>query len=88
MHSAKVRDSKFGKALVIETSEKSGGYVLGFKMEPESDLERIHQEIKSIKAAFEQSPTFGVDQSFTVASKESSTSINTASSYVHCFQNE
>lgn len=29
----KVRDSKYGTALVIETSEFSGGYILGFRVE-------------------------------------------------------
>jgi Bardet-Biedl syndrome 5 protein len=28
----KIRESKFGTAFVIETSEFSGGYVLGFKV--------------------------------------------------------
>ncbi len=28
----KVRDSKFGQALVIETTAQSGGYILGFKV--------------------------------------------------------
>lgn len=32
--SVKVRDSKFGPALVIETTPASGGYVLGFKVDP------------------------------------------------------
>lgn len=29
----RVRDSKYGTALVLETSEFSGGYVLGFRVE-------------------------------------------------------
>lgn len=32
IRSVKVRESKFGQALVIETSPASGGYVLGFKV--------------------------------------------------------
>lgn len=34
MKAIKVRDSKFGQALVIETTAASGGYVLGFKIDP------------------------------------------------------
>ena len=30
----KVRESKFGLALVLETTAQSGGYVLGFKIDP------------------------------------------------------
>lgn len=36
MKSVKVRDSKFGPALVIETTPASGGYVLGFKVDPKA----------------------------------------------------
>ncbi len=32
MKAIKIRDSKFGHALVIETTPKSGGYVLGFRV--------------------------------------------------------
>lgn len=30
-----VRSSKFGQALVVETVARAGGYVLGFKIEPD-----------------------------------------------------
>merc|ERR1712072_1674710 len=33
--SVRVRESKFGRALVIETNQKAGGYILGFRLEPE-----------------------------------------------------
>jgi len=33
MRCVRIRDSKYGMALVIETSEYSGGYVLGFKID-------------------------------------------------------
>lgn len=60
MKSVKVRDSKFGRVLVIETSEKSGGYVLGFRIEPESELDTIRDVIQSIKNASDENPIFGV----------------------------
>lgn len=34
MKSVKIRDSKFGLALVVESSQQSGGYVLGFRIDP------------------------------------------------------
>lgn len=39
---------KFGVALVIETSPQSGGYVLGFKIEPKETLEYVQKEISSL----------------------------------------
>ncbi len=36
--SVRVRDSKFGPALVIETTGRSGGYILGFRIDPEEAL--------------------------------------------------
>ena len=56
----KVRDSKFGHALVIETSPRSGGYILGFRMDPMEALTRTFQEIKTLHAVYATSPIFGV----------------------------
>lgn len=38
----RIRDSKYGMALVLETSDFSGGYVLGFRVEK---LEEAYKEI-------------------------------------------
>jgi hypothetical protein len=40
--------SKFGLALVVETSLASGGYVLGFKLEPRETLDYVHKELSSL----------------------------------------
>ena len=40
----RIRDSKFGTAFVIETSDFSGGYVLGFKV---NEVEEAFAEICS-----------------------------------------
>lgn len=37
----KVRNSKFGQALVIETTSGSGGYILGFRADPVEHLEEV-----------------------------------------------
>lgn len=34
-----MRNSKFGQALVIETTPSSGGYILGFRADPVEHLE-------------------------------------------------
>ena len=39
MKSIRIRDSKFGAALVIETTPRSGGYVLGFRVDPQDRLQ-------------------------------------------------
>lgn len=38
MASIRVRESKFGPALVIETTSQSGGYILGFRVDPKEKL--------------------------------------------------
>lgn len=48
MKSVRMADSKFGLALVIETSVQSGGYVLGFKVDPKETLEYVHKEMSSL----------------------------------------
>lgn len=40
--------AKFGIALVIETSQQSGGYVLGFKVDPRETLDYVQKEISSL----------------------------------------
>lgn len=40
--------AKFGVALVIETSPQSGGYVLGFKVDPRETLDYVHKELSSL----------------------------------------
>ncbi|XP_066968742.1 Bardet-Biedl syndrome 5 protein homolog isoform X2 [Macrobrachium rosenbergii] len=59
--SVKVRESKFGLALVIESSEASGGYVLGFRIDPVEKLHEVHKEISSLFNVYSQCPVFGVE---------------------------
>lgn len=39
--SVKIRDSKFGQALVVETSPKAGGYLLGFSTNPPERCDHV-----------------------------------------------
>ena len=57
----KVRESKFGTALVVESSEPSGGYVLGFRIDPSEKLQEIYKELSSLFNVYSQSPIFGVE---------------------------
>ena len=54
----RIRDSKYGTALVLETSEFSGGYVIGFRVE---QLEEAYTEICSLFKTFLMTPFFGVE---------------------------
>ena len=61
MKLVRVRDSKFGPALVIETSQRCGGYILGFRVDPAEQLQTIFQEVQSLHTVFSKTPIFGVD---------------------------
>jgi len=56
----KVRESKFGVALVIESSEASGGYVLGFRLDPIEKLNAVFEELHNLFVAHSLNPDFGV----------------------------
>jgi len=60
VNSIKVRDSKFGFALVIESTWQSGGYVLGFRIDPIERIRKIGKEIQVQYQMFMASPNFGV----------------------------
>ena len=46
--SLRIRDSKFGFALVVETFARSGGYILGFRIDPKEKLEEVYKEVLSL----------------------------------------
>ena len=61
MKTIKVRDSKFGHALVIETSPKSGGYILGFRIDPADALDNVYKEVLALYSVYSHEPLFGVN---------------------------
>uniref|UniRef100_A0AAZ3P1F9 BBSome complex member BBS5 n=1 Tax=Oncorhynchus tshawytscha TaxID=74940 RepID=A0AAZ3P1F9_ONCTS len=61
IRSIRIRDSKFGLALVIESSQQTGGYVLGFKIDPMDKLQDAVKEINSLHKVYSANPIFGVD---------------------------
>ncbi|CAD5110720.1 DgyrCDS92 [Dimorphilus gyrociliatus] len=60
MKSARIRDSKFGLAFVIESSQASGAYVLGFRIDPSERLHEVCKEIQSLHKVYAACPMFGV----------------------------
>jgi len=67
IRSLRLRDSKFGRALVIETFSKTGGYILGFRIDPQDKVSDVFKEINSLYQVYFAAPVFGVD--FTVESE-------------------
>jgi Bardet-Biedl syndrome 5 protein len=65
--SVRIRDSKFGPAFVIETTSQSGGYVLGFRVDPPEKLQEVYKEVSSLHKLFSVNPIFGIE--FTVEEK-------------------
>ncbi|XP_063964526.1 Bardet-Biedl syndrome 5 protein homolog [Lytechinus pictus] len=61
MRTVKIRDSKFGLALVVESSVQSGGYVLGFRLDPAEKLQEIVKEIQSLHRVYSTNPILGVE---------------------------
>jgi Bardet-Biedl syndrome 5 protein len=59
MKVVKVRDTKFGVAMVLE----AGNLVLGFKVDPYETLKKIVKEIQSLHQVYSSSPVFGVEYS-------------------------
>lgn len=62
-----MRESKFGRALVLETYAKSGGYILGFRVDPQDRISDVYKEIHSLFQIYSVGPIFGVD--FTLESE-------------------
>ncbi|XP_071562290.1 BBSome complex member BBS5 isoform X1 [Temnothorax nylanderi] len=59
-----IRTSKFGPTLVILSTEASGGYVLGFRVNPLQQLHITHKEVSILRSEFEKFPIFGVEYTF------------------------
>lgn len=56
----RVRDSKFGHALVLETTGRSGGYILGFRIDPMERLTSVFKEITAMHAVYTVNPMLGI----------------------------
>lgn len=56
----KIRDSKYGHALVIQSLESGGGYTLGFRVDPAARLVDVYKELDSLFSVYAATPIFGV----------------------------
>lgn len=70
IESIRIRDSKFGKALVIKSSERSGSFILGFKVDPEEKLLTLYKELTSLHTVFINNPIYGVEYKWSSKSNE------------------
>ena len=55
-----VRHSKFGEALVIQTSSRSGSYTLGFKIDPAPKLRETQKQLQNLHKIYSANPNYGV----------------------------
>ncbi|KAH8418455.1 hypothetical protein KR009_004364 [Drosophila setifemur] len=60
IESLRIRESKYGPALVIQTSETGGGYVLGFRIDPAERLNELYKELCSLHVIYGEHPNFGI----------------------------
>lgn len=60
MQSIELRNSKYGLALVITCKERGGGYILGFRIDPQDRLAEIYKELTSLHTVYTESPMLGV----------------------------
>jgi len=70
MKSVGIRNSKFGRALVVETYTRAGGYILGFRVHPESLMAEVDKELSALFAAYSASPVFGIEYSLEAVAPE------------------
>ena len=45
---------------MLESSELSGGYILGFRIDPVEKLQEIQKEIASLHKLYSSMPIFGI----------------------------
>lgn len=78
IRNVKVRESKFGLALVIESSESSGGYVLGFRVDPIEKLNSVFEELNNLYLVHSSNPDYGVHSFLTYNLAQNSEADNEA----------
>jgi Bardet-Biedl syndrome 5 protein len=61
MKSLSVKDTKFGKTMVVKTSKYSGAYTLGFRVDPPERAIKTMQRVNGLLSVYCIAPVFGVD---------------------------
>lgn len=59
-----MRDSKFGNALVLVVRPSSGGYILGFRADPQERLKDLLNELTALHQAYNERPIFGLEMNW------------------------
>ena len=62
VQSVKIRESKLGTALVVDVFPRSGGYILGFRIDPVERLQEIADEVHAMHQIYAATPIFGLTQ--------------------------
>lgn len=57
----KTKDSKFGPAFMISTSSLAGNYNLGFRVDPDTKMKQLVQELQSLYQLYGNDPVLGVE---------------------------
>ena len=60
MASVRVRTSKFGPALVVETRASTGGYLLGFRVDPHERLDEVYSTLQTLYRVYAENPIYGI----------------------------
>lgn len=60
MASVRVRTSKFGPALVVETRQSTGGYLLGFRVDPHERLDEVYMTLQTLYRVYAENPIYGI----------------------------
>jgi Bardet-Biedl syndrome 5 protein len=72
-----MRESKFGRAIVLETFAKAGGYILGFRVDPKERVNDVFKEMISLYQVYSTTPVFGVEFNVEAADNPSNASSGT-----------
>ena len=60
IRNVRVKNSKFGRALVLDVHRAGGGFVLGFRLDPKEKLKQLYNELGSLWTTYASRPNFGV----------------------------
>ncbi|CAH8849900.1 unnamed protein product [Trichobilharzia szidati] len=55
------RDSKFGEALVFQTTRQVGSYLLGFRIDPRDRLVKVLKQLGSLHNLYIKNPVLGIE---------------------------
>ncbi|KAI8848427.1 Bardet-Biedl syndrome 5 protein [Chytridium lagenaria] len=59
LYNVRVQTSKYGHSLVVETTNHSGSYLLGFQVHPVGRMKELAKVIKKCVKAYAENPVFG-----------------------------